>query len=504
MSVEKPAGPANPPAALAALVYALALGVAGDLLLRTAQPGINLWIMSLLLQVVVVVLHRRYAVPLPRASLGLLGIAGLFLLSFAWRDSEALNLLALLSALTAAGLAAWLASGARLLRSTLVQHCVGLARAGLGAGVGFVPLVLRDVSWTRLHQSSRHSGLIRVGRGLALAVPPVIVFGALFTAADPIFGSFSTQLFDFDLEEFIVHLVFAGFIAWGVGGFLREIVAPGSLVGEAPFRLRGGIWSFTETAVVLGAVNLIFLLFVAVQLRSLFGGASFIFSQTGLTTAEYARQGFFHLAGAAAFVLPLLLFTEWISGRSPAEERSFRALTILLLFLLGLVLLSAAYRMRLYQLSYGLTEPRVYTMAFMLWLAGVLGWFWATVVRGRRERFTSGAIGLGFLVVLGLHLLNPDRLIARVNLDRVTSGHEFDSQHASTLSDDALPILIEAMPGMSSSGRCRVVSRLSDREGDWRSWNLARARAAELADRYAPALAEWQRTCSARSSLKGE
>ena len=55
------------------------------------------------------------------------------------------------------------------------------------------------------------------------------------------------------------------------------------------------------------------------------------------------------------------------------------------------VIASAAYRMRLYQEAYGLTEERLYGSVFIVWLTAVLGWLVFTVLRGRRERFAARA-----------------------------------------------------------------------------------------------------------------
>ena len=59
---------------------------------------------------------------------------------------------------------------------------------------------------------------------------------------------------------------------------------------------------FTTTATVLAALDLLFLLFVALQARWLFGGAGVIEATTGLTVSEYARRGFFELVTAAVKV----------------------------------------------------------------------------------------------------------------------------------------------------------------------------------------------------------
>ena len=464
-------------AAGAALGVALITGVTADLLLRTERMGINLWILSLAFQLLLVMLHRRYGTAIPWTSFALLFVAGGCMLSFAWRDSPALNAMAFAAGVSAAGLAAWVAQGASLRHSTTMQYVAGVSRAAGAAMIGALPLALYHTDWSPFRSAFGGNRVAHVGRGLALAIPPVILFGALFAAADPIFSAFYSSFFTFDLETLALHGVIIGCVGWAVAGFLRDLVIPGLYQRNQAGPMAGGRMSFTETVVILGSVSLVFLLFVALQMRALFGGDAFVLAQTGLTYAEYARQGFFHMAWAAALVLPMLLFLEWIGRREGAgEERSFRALAILLLGLLGLVLLSAVHRMRIYQASYGLTELRVYTVAFMIWLAPVLAWFGVTVLAGRRERFVPGALSLGFLTIAVLHLINPDQLIARTNLERMAQGQDFDVRHSISLSDDAMPVLVDALDSFSAANYCVLIGRMSRRPDDWRSWNLSRWR----------------------------
>jgi len=57
------------PVAAAALGAALVTGVSADLLLRTERIGINIWVLSLVLQVQLVLLYRRYHGAIPWTSL---------------------------------------------------------------------------------------------------------------------------------------------------------------------------------------------------------------------------------------------------------------------------------------------------------------------------------------------------------------------------------------------------------------------------------------------------
>lgn len=483
------------PVALAALGAALITGLAADLLLRTDRVGINLWLLSVVFQLQLVVLYRRYSGAIPWISLALLTGSGGFLFSFAWRDAPALNAMSFAAAIATAGLAAWVARGASLGTSTTMQYTQGIVRSAAGALVGILPLAFHDADWKPFHSTPGGSQVARVGRGLALALPPVILFGALFAAADPIFSAFYSRLFQFDMETVVVHGLIIGSVTWVSAGFLRDMVIPRPY-RETALPIGPGRMAFTESMVVLGSVSLVFLLFVAIQVRTLFGGDAFVLAETGLTYAEYARQGFFHMAWAAALVLPMLLLLEWATRRETAsEQRSFRALAALLLGLLGIVLLSAVHRMRIYQASYGLTELRVYTVAFMAWLAPVLVWFGVTVLAGRRERFVPGVLSLGLAAILTLHWLNPDQLIARTNLERLRRGQEFDIRHAVSLSDDAMPVLLQSLDAFSPEARCQLLTRLKRTPEDWRSWNLSRSRVGKLLDDQKASVARYTAAC---------
>lgn len=242
-----------------------------------------------------------------------------------------------------------------------------------------------------------------------------------------------------------------------------------------------------EVGVVLGLLNVLFACFVVVQFRYFFGGAARVMSITELTYAEYARRGFFELTWVAGLVLPLLLITHALLQRRErpvVAERIFRTLAGTQVALLFVIMASAVARMRLYQSEYGLTELRLYTTAFMLWLGLVFVWFaWTVLVRGCRQRFACGALVAAFLTVGLLHLLNPDAYIVRANTAHARAGRAFDAAYAASLSADAVPALVSALPSLSRDERCLVTRELSQRwtrsvfDEDWRAWNLARSRA---------------------------
>lgn len=487
---------------LGAIILAAVTGLTLDLLFRHAWMGINVYLLGLLLLGTVLLLRTRELVELPRASLRLLGGASLCLASFAWRDSETLNLLAWIGAVTLVGLAAHRAHGGKLAPASYGDYLIGLIRSWLGVAVGILPLAHQEIRWSRVVASDTARRRVAIaGRGIVLAVPPVLIFAGLFASADPVFKSVYESLLQVDLSGFFSHVLIIGFGVWWGAGIGRElfIQRPRNTVLPA---LPGG---FNEVRIVLGAVLFVFLLFDAIQMNVLFGGRAFVEAHSNLTYAEYARSGFFHLSAAAALVLPLLLLTDALVPRNDNQQREFRALASVLLVLLAVVLVSAMQRMRIYQVTFGLTEARIYTMGFMVWLALVLAWFGATVLRDRRDRFMPGAAGLGLALILALHLLNPDRLIAQVNLDRSAAGLRFDRAYVISLSADALPEVLSRLPELDAQTRCQLshrilASRFSRTEPDWRSWNLSRAGALEQVQGRVDQLRAWSSGCVAQPS----
>ncbi|HEX2092290.1 MAG TPA: DUF4173 domain-containing protein, partial [Longimicrobiaceae bacterium] len=279
------------------------------------------------------------------------------------------------------------------------------------------------------------------------------------------------------------RILFWGWVAAGVlWAALRSPAEEGEW-GTAPV-VRLGI---TEVATMLALLDALFLAFVAVQFRYLFGGQAWVSASGEIGWGEYARRGFFELVAVAALVLPVLLALHALLGvAGRREQRVFRVLAGTLVALLFVVMASAMERMRLYQAAYGLTELRLYTSVFMGWLALVFLWLGATVLRGRPERFPRGAVLAGFATVITLNLLDPDARIARVNLARGGETGDLDAAYLATLGPDAAPVLARAYPGLAEQDRCAVrhaLERWERRRDDWRSWNWSRSRAKGIARR---------------------
>jgi hypothetical protein len=316
-------------------------------------------------------------------------------------------------------------------------------------------------------------------RAVILTLPLVLVFTVLLSRADPVFASIF-ELPAINVERLVEHAVLIGAFSWWSAGWLR-----GALLGTArrpalPERLplRLGLMEITTS---LGAVIVLFTVFVALQIRWLFGGADVVLATTGLTVAEYARRGFFELVGVAALVLPLILATRAVI-EDESVIRRHRQLSLALIVLLAAIMASALLRMQLYVGFFGLTTDRLYATAFMAWLGFVFGAMALTVLRGRTRPFTSMAILSGFVTLFAMNAVNPELLVARVNLGRASDVREVDYVYLARLSGDATPMVVNALNAAAPSPvACEAAKALRLRlmRSQEAVWNLGALRGRE-------------------------
>ena len=463
-----------------------ALGVAGDALLRAVPWGLNALLCATGLVAAAVWLVRRHRVAVSADAPWLAAAALLIASNFVARDSRTLHAFDTIGLVIVLAVAFPSIQGVGLRGRQAWHYLRAGFDAAVSAWIGVFPLLSRDVTWSELSHGGRLRQVRAVALGGILAFPLLVVFGALFSSADAVFHDVVADLFAIDFGAVLGHIALFGIFAALTAGYLRGALlrpAPSHTLTEGDSKLSLGI---VPVATALGLVTFLFVIFVVIQLRYLFGGADLIAAATGLTYAEYARRGFFELVTASGLVLPLLTGADWLLRNETREhQRTFRHLALVLLVLLAVVMASALERMRLYVGAYGLSEIRLYSTAFMLYLAGVCAWFAWTTLRGERRRFAFGALIQGFAVLGGLHLVNPDALIVRTNLARPATEVPFDGWYAASLSADAVPLLLDALPRLEGRASCAVAQRLFHRrrelEGDdWRSWNFARARARRL------------------------
>jgi hypothetical protein len=471
-------------------IVALALGWAFDFLFWKKAPGVNFAIYVLLCLIGGFFLLLQAGTRPARTSLWLLPPIG-FLAAMSFMRQEPLtSFLAYATTLFLLALLAATYLGGRWFWYSLADYVVGFLRllgSMLARPLGFANEVRRERP--EAESRSKSSKVWPVVRGLLIALPVVAIFAALLSSADLIFAQ---RLDDFialfnleKLPEYIfrgVYILIGAYLLAGVFLHAAEKSRDEKLFGQdkpllAPFL------GFTETGIVLGSLLVLFAVFVVIQFQYFFGGQANI-NIEGFTYSEYARRGFGELVTVAFFSLLLLLGLSAITRReSHAQRRAFSGMGIGLVALVIVMLVSAFYRLVLYESAYGFSRLRTYTHVFIIWLGLLLVVVVALEILHRERVFALAAVlaSLGF--VLTLPLLNVDAFIVRQNVARAVQGQELDVSYLASLSDDAIPALAGAYQNASLAEKvheelgatlaCMDFNRTDLRPRPWQSFHFS-------------------------------
>lgn len=348
-----------------------------------------------------------------------------------------------------------------------------------------VPLLVpaRVATWVRRAVPDRGAGwagrpsVSRIAVVAAVTVGLAVVFGGLFASADPAFARLVDHLVPgWRVDEFVSRaVVFVIVVSFVLSAAYLTRFAP-RLDALAPSRTSPvPNW---EWAIPLAVLDLVFIVFVAVQATVLFGGHAHVLETAGLTYAEYARQGFWQLLWVSALTLLVLSAVVRVAGRdAPADRRLLRILVGTLCATSVVVVISAIHRMWVYQQAYGFSTERLMVITIELWLGAVFVLVALAGIRMSGRWLPRTIVAAGAVALLGLAATNPDRLIAERNIDRYEQTGVLDTAYLLRLSPDIEPALARLPEPVRSCAMYRM-----HWPDAWYEFNLSRWRAPHDAD----------------------
>lgn len=336
--------------------------------------------------------------------------------------------------------------------------CLGAGKAGRDAGSVYslldAPKTFFSFGFGKspeafrgLRQAFRNSGTVgqkggALLLGLCLAVPvlPLMIF--LLMRADAAFEGLMDQLPDFRFGELVGTVIVGAGICCVL--YVRGVALRHSTKVQAPSKpARKGLHVLTVNT-LLCMVCLVYGVYLVSQLAYFMGGFAGILPQ-GYTLAQYARRGFFEMAGLCALnlgiVVSCLAIVRKQKNTSPLSTR-------LLCLFLGLVTLflvvAASGKMLLYIERYGLTRLRFLTQAVMLFfgLTTVLVSLWLFLPR---LPYMKGVI-LGALIIgAAVSWADVDTQVASYNVDAYLAGtmEQVDVAHLGSLNEGAIPSIVK-------------------------------------------------------------
>lgn len=318
---------------------------------------------------------------------------------------------------------------------------------------------------------------------LALLVPLLASADALFAAATADLRQFLRDHLTTALWKLTLGLALTPFVF----GLLYSLRHPAALKTASPQAPAADSLVFL---LVLAALDALYLLFLAVQSAGLFGGADYL-AQRGISYAEWARSGFFQMAGVTVVNLTVTMAALTLSRREGRAWAALRALAALLVLESLVLLASAAWRMTLYTAAYGLSFKRCMTYWGMVMMALLL---LAAARKIQKPDFPFCRLAFPLLLAgwLAVNCVPIDYLVAKNQVDRYLSGESasIDAEYLLySLSYDTLSQLERLDGGLicrdRSSAQRRLDALIAGRRADaaqacadWRTWSLSACLAA--------------------------
>ncbi|MET8332204.1 DUF4153 domain-containing protein [Streptosporangium canum] len=466
--------PELPPTARWVLPACAAAGLLAALALPDSAMGLGFVLVAVAMGAVALPAVRKRITPwsatLGAIAYGLVAVA-------VFRDADWLVGLLLLAGSLLAALAL---SGAG-------RGWLGVARGGASVVLGLLPVPWFLAAAVKVKGAPLHRRMVPVLLGGGLTVVLVAVFGALFASADAVFAEAVERVFSSqDWAEsvplrILLFVVFAVVAASAVLVGLRPVAEP-----KAPdlrVRVSRGLWMTP-----LIALNLLFGVFVAMQVTVLFGSTRWLVSATGLTYAEYARSGFFQLVVVSVFVLAIVAVASGALELAGRDRWLMAGLLGLLCALTMVILVSALHRLDLYVDAYGFSRLRASVEAAIWWLGGIFALVLVAGAvrltrRGNAGWFPRALVATTGAALLAFAVWNPDLRVAETQL-AVRTLAQIDQDYLGSLGAEAVPAL-DRLPEPARSCVLRDVVQANGLHSPdpWNGWNLARQQARELLGR---------------------
>ena len=318
---------------------------------------------------------------------------------------------------------------------------VEAARVYISQAFSILPAPVKSVG-SLLRKKGKSSVFLNVFIGVACTVPFVIILTVLFTSADEVFKNGVEDFFknfDFgDIFRIIGAVILSAAVTFFAAPMLFSVVTSEEdtiVEKEKPSRLNT-----VAVCAFLIILTLLEGLFGFTQVRGLFAGRL----PENINYAEYARSGFFHIAGATALTVAIIAGVYFICGKLKIPVKIMLTVfsaTATILFA------SAYFRMHMYMTALGLTVKRVavcwlITLLLAL-LIGIVVKIWLPK-KFPLFGYTVIAITL-FTIVLGAMRL--DTLVSKYNVNLYLNSApeqnvQIDVNYLKELSPEALPQIV--------------------------------------------------------------
>lgn len=312
-------------------------------------------------------------------------------------------------------------------------------------------------------ESEKIEGMKKIFRSLVYAIPIIVIVFMLLMSADSIFANiFEGVIREFTnlfmAENFILFLLRSCLIIlffFLFSSFFVNIIMKDTLFNSENEEkiIEVKIENMTIN-MILTILNIFYLIFSIIQFTSLFSRMN----MSDFDYATYARQGFFQLM-MISFINIVTIMIAKLNKESTSNYT--KVMSILTLIFTMIILISAFFRMYLYEKAYGYTYLRLfvyYILATELLFILPIG-LW---IFGKKIDILKCTIGIVTIMYVILNFSNIESTIAKRNVDRYFENQEENEIDLTYLLKNADIDAISEIKRLLNAKNQKVVRRVKE------------------------------------------
>ena len=338
----------------------------------------------------------------------------------------------------------------------------------------------------------------KIGKSLLITIPIILVVLILLMSADQVFERIFDKVF-LNLSEVLsldgivkllsrLSVILITFLL--CGGFIVNLVKDNTMFTKEDEDTKVTL-KFENLTInmILTILNIIYLIFSFIQITNLFMNTS---NDSNFDYSSYARQGFSQLMFVSFINFVILIVANINKIEKTKSQKIYNKIMSLLIILFTLIIIvSAFYRMNLYQETYGYTYLRIF-VDFVLISEALISIPIIIYLLGKKiDILKSGIIIASFMFAL-LNFINIDNFIAEKNIGRYFNNPKnsnFDISYLCNLGTDATTQITRLLKSDDEYIVKRTEKYLYEQKQslnldkmDWQEYNISKKEAKEILD----------------------
>lgn len=301
--------------------------------------------------------------------------------------------------------------------------------------------IIRKISKKQKNYSRIPKNFTRIIKAILVSIPILIVVLVLLVTADSDFSKIFINIMNFisdilnriKLSDITVRITTIALAFFYMAGFIENIINTKDIVrNNKEVKQKDNL----TIKMLLTILNLVYLVFSIVQIKSLF--TIYTMNKSNINYSYYARQGFFQLMVVSAINLITILMSKRDCYK---KEKYIKIMDLIMIALTSVILLSSFIRMVLYEKTYGLTLLRVLVFCAQI-TEGILLIPTTLYVIDKKINLAKSYFLTIVTMYVILNFANINRIIAKVNVNMYLERKNIsgsDIYYLTQLGTDAVP-----------------------------------------------------------------